>query len=284
MKKIPPFVWTKELAIGIPFVDADHQVLVSLLNLVETCIDAREETFVLGSLLNALAEYTEHHFSREEKLQQVCGYAGLQEHKTIHRRLAGEVDAIGRRFETDPSSVETGEVKEFLRNWLVEHIMVHDFAYRQACVGHEQGAAAGEAIKLANGGVVQSNVLQLDRLRILVIDDNPNFLRLVATVLKAAGIRRVHTADSAMKGLEWSIRQTADVVLCDWLMRDMNGVDFALKMAEMELPSRVVLMSGCSADSFREQNVGSGVEGFLEKPISAGSLLNAVLNTPSGAA
>ena len=175
MKKIPPFVWTKELAIGIPFVDADHQVLVSLLNLVETCIDAREETFVLGSLLNALAEYTEHHFSREEKLQQVCGYAGLQEHKTIHRRLAGEVDAIGRRFETDPLSVEAGEVREFLRNWLVEHILGHDFAYRQACVGHEQGAAASEAVKLVNGGGAQSSTLQLDRLRILVIDDNPIF-------------------------------------------------------------------------------------------------------------
>jgi hypothetical protein len=33
-----------------------------------------------------------------------------------------------------------------------------------------------------------------------------------------------------------------------------------------------------------EQGAGGGVEGFLEKPISAGSLLNAVLNTPSGAA
>ena len=175
MKKIPPFVWTKELAIGIPFVDADHQVLVSLLNLVETCIDAREETFVLGSLLNALAEYTEHHFSREEKLQQVCGYAGLQEHKTIHRRLACEVNAIGRRFETDPLSVEAEEVREFLRNWLVEHILGHDFAYRQACVGHEQGTAASEAVKLVNGGGAQSSTLQLDRLRILVIDDNPIF-------------------------------------------------------------------------------------------------------------
>ncbi len=97
--------------------------------------------------------------------------------------------------------------------------MINDFAYREACIGHEQGAAASEAVKLANGGGgAQSNILQLDRLRILVVDDNPNFLRLVTTVLKAAGIRRVHTVDSAMKELEWLIRQPADVVLCDWLM------------------------------------------------------------------
>ncbi|MEE9545364.1 MAG: hypothetical protein V3V55_07220 [Rhodospirillales bacterium] len=63
----------------------------------------------------------------------------------------------------------------------------------------------------------------------------------------------------------------------------MNGADFALKLAEMELPSRVVLMSGSSVGSFREKSAGSGVEHFLDKPISARSLLKAVLDALSGA-
>jgi|GEM_PF-6791975 hypothetical protein len=51
MKKIPLFELTKDLAVGIPFVDSNHQALVSLLNLVEACIDARDETFVLGPIV-----------------------------------------------------------------------------------------------------------------------------------------------------------------------------------------------------------------------------------------
>ncbi len=46
-------VWTPQLEIGIPFVDADHRVLVKLLNQVDENITAFEDSATLGSVRGA---------------------------------------------------------------------------------------------------------------------------------------------------------------------------------------------------------------------------------------
>ncbi len=63
--------------------------------------------------------------------------------------------AIGIPFADADHQVLVRRSGSFCEIGWVDHIMGHDFAYREPCVGHEQGAAAGEAIKLANGGGVE---------------------------------------------------------------------------------------------------------------------------------
>lgn len=53
--------WSKDLETGVTFVDADHKVLINLLNQVNNCIEEHEDTSVLGSVLDALVEYTDYH-------------------------------------------------------------------------------------------------------------------------------------------------------------------------------------------------------------------------------
>jgi len=42
--------WTNEFKVGVPFVDADHRILVDLINQANACIDKREETATLASV------------------------------------------------------------------------------------------------------------------------------------------------------------------------------------------------------------------------------------------
>ena len=144
--------WTPELEIGIPFVDADHKVLVSLLDQIEACIEQHEETVLLGSVLSALAEYVGYHFAREERLFEYCNYAAADFHIKIHRDLEAEVMELCRRFENDPQSVEAGEVHDFLQDWLAEHIVGHDFAFRGACIGNDKAITAVAAMPFFGGG------------------------------------------------------------------------------------------------------------------------------------
>ena len=266
--------WAPELEIGIPFVDADHKVLVSLLNQTEACIEQREETVLLGSVLSALAEYVSYHFAREEKLFEGCGYAGAGFHIKIHRDLETEVLALCRRFEDDPQSVEADEVHDFLHDWLVEHIVGHDFAFRSACIGNEEAIAAAAAMPFFKGGGDKAvTATEWGSLRVLVIDDNPNMLNLIKTILMIGGIEDIELTESANEGLTRLARRQVDVVLCDWVMDDMNGAEFARYAAEMETGAKVVLLTGYSIDVVRQGAAGAEISGYLEKPITATGLL-----------
>ncbi len=266
--------WTPELEIGIPFVDDDHKVLVNLLNQTETCIKQHEETVLLGSVLSALAEYVSYHFAREEKLFEGCGYAGAGFHKKIHQDLEKEVLAFYQRFENDPQSVNADEVRDFLHDWLVEHIVGHDFAFRRACIGDEEAIAVAAAMPFFSGGGDGAGMApEWGRLRVLVIDDNPNMLNIIETILRISGISDIELTKSAIKGLARLAKRPVDVVLCDWVMDDMNGAEFARHVADMETGAKVVLLTGYSIDVVRQRSAAAGISGYLEKPITATGLL-----------
>ncbi|OEJ65952.1 bacteriohemerythrin [Magnetovibrio blakemorei] len=265
--------WSKELEIGVAFVDADHKVLINLLNQVDECIHQKEETTVLGSVLDALVEYTEYHFLREEKMMELSGYTGLSTHKTTHRMLSGKVRDVYEDFQANPGSVDPIDVRDFLQSWLVDHIMGSDFAYKDICLYNLEAAqAAGQVSFLGDG----STFNEWEHIRIMVVDDNPNFRRLIRTILRAVGITQIQVVETPEEGLDRLADRPADVVLCDWVMDDMSGTEFARKVQEMKLPTRVVMLTGYSIDVLKERSTDLAVTDYIEKPIKARELLETI--------
>lgn len=274
--------WTKDLEIGVPFVDADHKVLINLLNQVDECIAQNEETSVLGSVLDALVEYTDYHFYREEKMMEFSGYAKLEGHAETHRELSGQVRGVYENFQLDPWSVDPKYVRDFLQGWLVEHIMGHDFDYRDSCVADKSASDKAGKLHFFNNGNGEG-FSEWEHLRVMLVDDNPNFRRLIQTILKAVGVKNLQLIEHPEDGIARLSQRPADVVLCDWVMEDMNGAEFARKVAELELPSRVVLMTGYSTDVLQERSSDLDISGYLEKPIKARRLLEAISHAALGA-
>ncbi len=265
--------WSKDLETGVTFVDADHKVLINLLNQVDDCIDENEETTVLGSVLDALVEYTDYHFLREEKMMELCGYTGLGTHKATHRVLSTQVREVYEGFQADPASVRPIDIRDFLQSWLVDHIMGSDFAYRDTCVNDPDAAdAAGQVSFLQNGKPFS----EWEHIRVMLVDDNPNFRRLIRTILRAVGIKNIQIVESPDEGISRLADRPADVVLCDWVMDDMNGTEFARKVDELQLPTRVVMMTGYSIDVLKERSSDLGVAGYIEKPVKARTLLETI--------
>lgn len=269
--------WSKSLETGVTFVDADHKVLINLLNHANECIDQREETTVLGSVLDALVEYTDYHFLREEKMMRLSDYKGLDGHMNIHRALSGQVHTICSDYQADPASVDPADVRDFLNSWLIDHIMGHDFAYRDACIDNVAATrAAGEVHFLGDQTNVAFN--DWDKIRVMLVDDNANFRRLIGTILKAVGINNLQMVESANEGLSKLSQRPADVVLCDWMMDEMNGTEFARQVKSLELPTRVVMLTGLSSDVLKERSTDLNVMGYLEKPIKSRLLLETIAN------
>ena len=68
----------------------------------------------------------------------------------------------------------------------------------------------------------------------------------------------------------------ADIVLCDWVMDEMNGTEFAHKVSEMQLPTRVVMLTGYSIDVLKERSSDLGIADYIEKPVKARTLLETI--------
>ena len=271
--------WSKDLEIGVPFVDADHKVLINLLNQVDDCITEQEESTVLGSVLEALVSYTEYHFTREEKLMELAGYPSIDEHKNVHQKLFHKVRAIYHSFAADRESVQVDDVRSFLQSWLTSHILVEDVKYRSTCIDKSEAAKQAGMVPFINTNGTHVPFNEWGFLRVLLVDDNPNFGKLVSTILKAVGISNIEVTQTPSEGLALMSRRPADVVLCDWVMDEMSGTQFAAKMGEMEIPSKIVMLTGYSIDTLQTKVSSPNISAYLEKPINAHNLLDTITRT-----
>lgn len=134
------------MSVGVDKLDRDHQVLIDLINRIETCAsDEIDQTRVLGEVIATLIAYTVFHFEREEKVMAACGYPAFAAHQEEHRVLTREVQSIQHRFATNPESIAPNELLDFLVDWLRHHILLQDMEYKPFCANTKQANEAAEA-------------------------------------------------------------------------------------------------------------------------------------------
>ncbi|MEO6519783.1 MAG: EAL domain-containing response regulator [Pseudoxanthomonas sp.] len=82
--------------------------------------------------------------------------------------------------------------------------------------------------------------------RILVLDDEPFMLRLLAQMLASLGYTSVMTCDSGSGALSQmaSLAQQPDLILMDLNMPHMDGVEFVRKLVELGYQGSLLLISG----------------------------------------
>lgn len=108
----------------------------------------------------------------------------------------------------------------------------------------------------------------LDELRVLVVDDDLD-MRLIATsMLRALGVKEV---DEAWDGREaWEMLEASEyeLVLCDWAMPEMSGIEVVKKMrASAQYAKTPFIM--ITAEGARQQIVTAkkaGATDFVIKP------------------
>jgi two-component system NtrC family response regulator len=103
-------------------------------------------------------------------------------------------------------------------------------------------------------------------MRILLVDDEPDFLTLVGHWLKLQGHGSTATSDSReVLGLMEAER--FDLVCLDLLMPYVDGLQLIAKIHQRQPACRVLIMSGVSDTRIVVDAVKEGVEDYLLKPI-----------------
>ena len=122
--------WKPELSVGIPEMDADHQVLFQRIEAVVQVIDAKQPRAEVDRVFGELMTSMIGHFAREEQLLLKRGYEYADGHALQHAHILEELGEIKATFLYDADQDALEEVREFLSGWLASHIIDHDFGYR----------------------------------------------------------------------------------------------------------------------------------------------------------
>ena len=111
---------------------------------------------------------------------------------------------------------------------------------------------------------------------ILIVDDDPDTLTLLALTLRRAGFR-VSRAQSGQEAVALVKSQTFDLVLLDLMMPGMSGLDAlrAIRVARDRMP-RVLVLTAKSAFADQVTARQLGAVGYLLKPVTRDELLRRI--------
>jgi two-component system cell cycle response regulator len=111
-----------------------------------------------------------------------------------------------------------------------------------------------------------------ERLRVLVVEDDPVAAMLMIRLLQAQGLVADH-ATTGTAALEMHHRVPYRLVVSDWMMPEMDGVELCRAFRKLE--GSYVYFVLCSAKGQREdrlQAFAAGVDDFLSKPVDRNEL------------
>ena len=113
---------------------------------------------------------------------------------------------------------------------------------------------------------------------VLVVDENPAMRAIVCTMLHTSHIKTLQVG-SAEEALDWLAKHQADLLLLDWGLPGMNGLELCQRLRNepqyQALP--IVFLTGHSSSSDLEQALAAGADDFVSKPFRAPELRARVL-------
>lgn len=116
--------WSPNLSVGVEALDADHQGLIDLLNKLDAEVGRAAGYEAISQTLDELISHTEAHFRREEEIMAREDYPDAEHHAMVHKALTEEIEAFRKDF---AAGMEIGpEITEFIKRWLISHIMESD--------------------------------------------------------------------------------------------------------------------------------------------------------------
>ena len=130
-------------------------------------------------------------------------------------------------------------------------------------------------------------MFRLDRMSVMVVDDNRHMLTLISEILRGLNIRNISVLTNAADAFKEMQISAVDLVVADQVMEPISGIEFTqLLRTSKDSPDRfvpVIMVTGSSDVQTVSEARDAGVTEFMVKPISARGLysrLLEVINNP----
>ena len=115
----------------------------------------------------------------------------------------------------------------------------------------------------------------MNKMKLLIVDDNENFLELLVEFLTLEGYeveRSIDGNDAKNKFIEFK----PDIVLTDVVMPGSDGIELLVELRKIDSDIRIIVMSGGNrghADTYLHMADKLGADAILSKPFELADLL-----------
>ena len=117
-------------------------------------------------------------------------------------------------------------------------------------------------------------------INVLLVDDSATMRKIVRRKIKEVGfvVDEFLEAADGKQALEKVFNNSVDLILLDWNMPVMNGLEFIQALRSLDLPERIPVIMVTTEGSHEKVNeaIKSGVDGHILKPVEAEQLRDVI--------
>lgn len=110
--------------------------------------------------------------------------------------------------------------------------------------------------------------------KVLIVDDFSTMRRILKNILKQIGFTNITEADDGTTAWEELQKNSFDVIICDWNMPKMSGIDLLKKVRADETYKDIPFLM-VTAEAQKQnviEAVQAGVSNYVVKPFTAESI------------
>jgi two-component system sensor histidine kinase/response regulator len=156
-------------------------------------------------------------------------------------------------------------------------IRVESVPGQGSCFSFTTRLGIGMAAKMARRVIPE----RLRDLRVLIADDNPTSVEILQGYLESFGFRvsSAHDGAEAVARIRGARSDPFDLVLMDWQMPRMNGIEAARRIRALgpPQPPLIIMVTAFGREEIEREARDAGLDGFLVKPVNPSVLFDSVL-------
>ncbi len=106
-------------------------------------------------------------------------------------------------------------------------------------------------------------------MKILIVDDVDSNLMIFSAFAKNIEGSEIYTFNNPLNAMEWCKNNTPDLIIVDYMMPEMNGIEFSKKFRELtdNTPIPIIMITAYNEKDIRLEALNAGINDFLGKPV-----------------
>lgn len=169
--------------------------------------------------------------------------------------------------------------KEFNKSAI--NVFLSDLSFKLRPTAREASPIDNQTSSSTNEKPNSKSVVLMKELRFMVVDDDNQQLNAAVSVLRTLGAQDIHVEHDGSDGWKYlcSHPTEIDVILCDWVMPTVTGIEFFNKIqnASDHLKDIVfIMLTSIESKTSVVDAVESGVHGYVLKPVNQKNILKQI--------